>query len=257
MAHLADPGTCHFAPRGLANSKMKITIATFLLGICLLLSARADLTIVQKVEGAGPNNEITIKIKGDKARIEATPHVTTIIDGRTGEITNLMNDQKTVVHISADTMKAAADMLKEFNGKKTEDQKPALTPTGKKEKIGGYEAEEYVLETPRYKATYWIAPGYPDGAAILKELQKLNSQVWKPRNEGMPDYSDFPGLPIKTIISIGGKEITTTLAAVKRDPLSDSEFTVPKDYRELKIPAMSVAPEKKEEKPAATGSPVP
>src|SRR5207249_4632101 len=59
----------------------------------------SDLTMVQQVERAGSAGNMTIKLKGDKVRIEASPKVTTILDGKTGEVTNLMNDQKTVVRI--------------------------------------------------------------------------------------------------------------------------------------------------------------
>jgi hypothetical protein len=78
---------------------MKIAAYSMVLTIFFLLSARADLTIVQKVERAGSATNMTIKVKGDKVRIEASPQVTTILDAKTGEVTNLMNDQKTVVRI--------------------------------------------------------------------------------------------------------------------------------------------------------------
>src|ERR1043166_4939488 len=87
---------CYFVWRGLATEIMKLACLLIAVGICLLLPARADLTIVQKVEGAGQGGEMTIKIKGDKARIDTSPKLTTIIDGKTGEITNLMNDQKKI-----------------------------------------------------------------------------------------------------------------------------------------------------------------
>src|SRR5205807_7650174 len=95
---------------------MKLFGLSLLVGACLLLSARADLTIVQKVEGVGGGGEMTMKIKGDKMRIEISPEITTIFDGGTGELTNLMNDQKTVVGISAAKLKAAAGRIKRFNG---------------------------------------------------------------------------------------------------------------------------------------------
>jgi len=236
---------------------MKRAALSLVLSTCSLLPLRADLTIVQKVEGTGQAGEMTIKIKGDKARIDAAPQMTTIIDGKTGEMTNLMNDQKKIIRISADKMKAAAEMIGKFNGKSQNAEKPKLTPTGKKETINGYEADEYVYEMPSFKATYWIAPNYPDAAFILKELQSLNSAAWKPQNMGMPDYRDFPGLPIKTIVSVGGNQITTTLTSVKHDPLNDAEFAVPKDFQEVKLPEMRMAPEPDETKPAAETSPKP
>ena len=230
---------------------MKLFGLSLLVGACLLLSTRADLTIVQKVEGVGGGGEMTMKIKGDKMRIEISPQITTIFDGKTGELTNLMNDQKTVVRISADKMKAAAEMITKFNSKKESAETANLVPTGKKEIINGYETEQYAYDAPDFKATYWIALNYPDGAAILKQLQAIKSEAWNAANTKVPDYRDFPGLPIRTHITMAkphqgavanstasgsGTEITTTLISIKQDPLSDAEFTVPKDYQEMSMP---------------------
>src|SRR5438270_9001318 len=104
----------------------------------LLVSARGDLTIVQQVEGAGQNGDVTVKIKGDKERIDAPSQPTRIIDGKTGEMTDLMNEKKSFIRISAEQMKAAAETINKFNG----GEKPAapkLAPSGKKETINGYE----------------------------------------------------------------------------------------------------------------------
>jgi hypothetical protein len=180
------------------------------------------------------------------------------VDGKTGEMTNLINDKRNVVRISAEKMRAAAEMMSKFNGKDEPVGKPKLTPTGKKETINGYEAEQYVCEAPSFKATYWIAPKYPDAATILRQLQSLNSEAWKPKNMRMPDYTDFPGLPIKTIVSMGGNQVTTTLTSIKQETLSDAEFSVPKDFKEVKVPEMNAASsQQNENKPAAVVSPKP
>jgi hypothetical protein len=230
---------------------MKLFGLSLLVGACLLLPARADLTIVQKVDGLGGAGEMTMKIKGDKMRIEVSPQITTIFDGKTGELTNLMNDQKTVVRISADKMKAAAEMIEKFNSTKESAEKAKLVPTGKKETINGYETEQYAYDGPSFKATYWIALNYPDGGAILQQLQAIKSEAWNATNTKMPDYRDFPGLPIRTHMTMtkqhqgtvsnsaasgSGTEITTTLISIKQDPLSDAEFSVPKDYQEMSMP---------------------
>jgi len=213
-----------------------------LLFSAFLLSARGDLTIMQKVEGTGANSDMTMKLKGDKMRIDMTPQLTTIIDAKTGEMINLMNDQKTVMRMSGDKVKAAMEMAQQFsdkNGKKASGEKPKLISTGKKETINGYETDQYTFETPQFKASYWIALKYPNGAAILKQLQTINPDVWKTSNMQMPDYRDFPGLPIKSVVSMGGNQVTSTITAVKEDPLNDTEFAVPKDYQEMKLPDMS------------------
>jgi hypothetical protein len=81
----------------------------------LLASVRADLTIVQRVEGVGPNGEITVKIKGNKERIDAPSQPTRIIDGKSGEMIDLMNDKKSFIRISAEQMKAAAETINKFD----------------------------------------------------------------------------------------------------------------------------------------------
>src|SRR6266850_2664210 len=114
---------------------MKTAGFSVLLVLTMFVSARADLTIVQKVEGTGPPSEMTIKIKGDKARIDVTPQLTTIVDGKTGEVINLMKDQKMIMRMSAEKMKAAADMMSKYQGKSETSGKPKLIATGKKETI--------------------------------------------------------------------------------------------------------------------------
>jgi ABC-type enterochelin transport system substrate-binding protein len=92
---------------------MKTALFSLFLSVSFLLSARADLTIVysstlqpasqaEKSDEASAARTMSIKIKGDKARIEASPQLTTILDGKTGEVVNLMNDLKIVVRISPD-----------------------------------------------------------------------------------------------------------------------------------------------------------
>jgi hypothetical protein len=211
-----------------------------ILAACAVTVARADLTIVQKVDGIGAMNEMTIKIKGDKARVEASPQAATIIDSKTGDIVNVMTGQKQFMRISAAQAKAAAAMA--MGGATDETkvaQRPQLKPTGKKLEIDGYETDEYVFETPQLSATYWIAANYPNAAEIVKQLQSMTSEAWGTAAQGMPDYRDFPGLPLRSRVSVGGQQITTTLASVKHDPLPDSEFAPPAGFTEMKVPDMN------------------
>ena len=244
---------------------MKIILCCLVLSISFLFSARGDLTIVyssamtpasktgndEPAEPARAGTSMTIRIKEDRARIDASPHLTTIFDGKTGEVSNLLNDQKTVVRISADKLKAVTDMLDKFSEKKAAAEKPKLTPTGQKETVNGYETEEYTYDGPGFKAIYWVAPGYPDGAAILAQLQSIKSEFWDAANTKMPDFRDFPGLPIRTRMILSketlaekpgaspskhGTEITSTITSVSHDPINDSEFAVPGDFKETKLP---------------------
>src|SRR6266704_3368674 len=244
---------------------MKIVVCSLILSVSFVLLVRADLTIVyastvrpasqtpkdQAAEAAGAGTNMTIKIKGDRARINASPQVTTIFDGKTGEVITLLNDQKTIVRISSDKMKAVTDMLSKFSSKKAAPEKPKLTPTGQKETVNGYETEQYTYDAPDFKAIYWIAPHYPNGAAILAQLQSIKSEFWDAANTKMPDFRDFPGLPIRTRMILSkempadkpgaspsghGTEITSTVTSVSHDPINDGEFTVPRDFKETKLP---------------------
>jgi hypothetical protein len=220
--------------------------ALSILAFCL--TARADFTIVQKVEGKGAGNEITLKLKGDKIRVEAPPKVTAIIDGRTGDMITLINAQKKFLRLSGEKTKAIAELATKYGGNTAEKKK--LTATGKKMTINGYEAEEYVSETKLFKARYWIAPSFPDSEAIIKQLQTVVSSAWHELAKGMMDYRDLPGFPLRTQVKTGDEEVTSTVTSVKRDPLSDAEFTVPKDFEEMKLPNIQITDDKPEPTPA-------
>jgi hypothetical protein len=194
---------------------------------------------------------MTIKVKGDKARIDASPQVTAIFDGTTGELINLLNDHKTIVRIPPDKMRAIGDMLNQFSSNRAGSDKPRLTSTGQKEMINGYDTEQYTYDGPDFKATYWIAPNYPNGAAVLAQLQSIKSEFWDAANTKMPDFRDFPGLPIRMCMIVGkvnpadGRsgsaadhptEITSTITGVSLDSIADSVFTVPANFKETKLP---------------------
>lgn len=218
---------------------MKATFLSLVLVGCLSVQAQADFTIVQKVEGKGTGSEITLKLKGDKIRMEATPQMTMIVDGKNGDTLTLMNPQKKFLRISGDKAKAIAELTTKYGGGTSE--KTKLTATGKKMTINGHEADEYVSETKLFKASYWIAPSFPDSAAIMQQLQAVIPAAWNDMAKGMMDYRDLPGFPLRTVVKTNDGEIISTVTAIKRDPLSDAEFSVPKDFQEMKIPNVQVS----------------
>jgi hypothetical protein len=226
---------------------MKALAFSLILIAALSLSARGDFTIVQKVEGKEIQgkrqaNEITLKLKGDKIRMDATPQMTMIVDGRTGDTITLLNEKKKIVRISGDKAKAIAEMANKYSGNTAE--KPKLVATGKKMTINGYEAEEYVADGKGFKARYWIAPSFPNSAAIMKQLQTNIPAAWNDLAKGMTDYRDLPGLPLRTEVTVGEENIVSTVVSVKNDPLPDAEFLPPKDFQEVKVPNVEVSADK-------------
>ena len=211
--------------------------------LVLILSssfARGDLTLVQTVEGAGvpAGSQITIKMKDGKTRIEPGPQASVIIDGKTGDAITLMHPQKQIMRIPGDKMRAIAEMTNKFAPDNGANQKPKLTPTGKEEMIKGVQTAIYTSEGPTSKATYWIATDYPNASQILKEMQTMQSSQWNIQQTAMPDFRDFPGLPLRITVNAGGKEITSNLVSLKQDAIADTEFSLPADYSEIKMPAI-------------------
>jgi hypothetical protein len=224
------------AQRAVSNSLMKPTRLAGIILLSLFATARADLTIVQTVAGLQGPHQITMKVKGDKARVEVNPQITTILDAKTGELINLLNDKKVIVRIAGENAKAMANMAKSFVKEETPTQS-APKATGKKETINGYETAEYVSDSPKFHASYWVATSYPDYQNILQQMAVLQKGAFAAITKGMPDYRALPGLPLRTQVKYSDQpEITSTIQSISLTPLPDSDFTAPAGYSEMKMP---------------------
>lgn len=227
----------------------------------LALAARADLILVQNVDGISiPGskgaNQVVITLKGNQARIDSGSMASVIVDGKTGQMMTLMHEQKKVMRISADKAKAMAEMVNKAQSKESKVSK--LVATGKTETVDGMETELYSADTPQGKATYWIAKNYPHAQEILAQMQALQPGPWNLTNTGIPDFRDFPGLPVKTVLDFGGRPITSTLVSAKLDPVPDSAFAVPAGYSDFKLPEILSGGRKKSlPEPSVSATPAP
>jgi hypothetical protein len=52
----------------------------------------------------------------------------------------------------------------------------------------------------------------------------------------IPDFRDLPGVPVKIEMDTVRGRVVMTLVAVKRDPIPNSEFSIPADYTDVKMP---------------------
>jgi hypothetical protein len=210
-------------------------IALFFL-LAATASLRADLTLVQKVDMAGTPGEMTIKFKGDKVRVDPAPQMSVITDAKTGDTVTLIHGEKKVMRISGDRLKAAAEMVKKFASATPAEQKSKLTPLGRKETVNGMATDVFTTDTAVGKATYYIATNYPDAAAIMKEMKASQSSALANSGTNVPDFRDLPGIPVKIEMDTARGHVVMTLVSVKRDPIPSSEFSVPADYTEMKMP---------------------
>src|SRR5262249_23017107 len=215
---------------------MNRTAFFFLLAVTT--SLRADLTLIQKVDAAGTTGEMTIKFKGDKLRIDPAPELSIITDSKTGDTITLMHGEKKVMRISADKMKAAAEMVKKFTAAiaTPAEQKAKLTPLGRKETVNGMPTEVFTADTSVGKATYYIAMKYPDGPAIIQEMKAAQPSAFANSGTNIPDFRDLPGVPVKIEMDTARGHVVMTLISAKRDPIPNSVFDIPANYTDMKMP---------------------
>ncbi len=221
---------------------MKRTVASLASLLVSAMVLRADLVIVQKVDGAGQSGEQTIKIKGDKARTDLAQTVSMITDGATGEIVTLMHTPKTYLKVSPERTKAMMDQLQALRSS----AEPAkLQPTGKKEKVGEYECEIFTVNLGALSATYWIASDFPNYQAVLAQLEKLQAGSISAMGKGlMPELKDFPGMMLKTEMDLSGKKVVTTVLSAKEENVDPAIFKIPANYKEVSSPALNFQPAK-------------
>lgn len=219
---------------------MKQSFLTFGLVFFCATLLRADLVVVQKIEGVGQTQsaQMTLKVKGDKIRADVAPEISTLTDAATGETTTLMHAQKAYMKISA---KAAGQLL----GRLSADKDAAIgstapQATGKHETLSGVDTEIYTAKLGQMKVTYWIAKEFPEGEKLRDLFSKLqNSPLAKLTQGGMGSQpADLPGVAVKTQMEPpNGQKLTVTLISVKEQPLDPAEFEIPRNYQALPTPA--------------------
>lgn len=218
-----------------------------LLLLSSVLHARADLVVIQQVEGTGQKGTMTMKVKGTKARTDLSPEVSTITDGATGDVVTLMHQAKTFMRIPAASANELRERLQlgQVRGAAPPATPPKLQPLGKKQKISGYDTELFAFELGTIKAKYWVAKTFPNYAAVLEQMDGAQSNGIASMMKGMtPGAGSFAGMPMKTEVEMkhpGSSEvqkITTTISSVQQQTVKDSEFDVPADYREAPAPKL-------------------
>jgi hypothetical protein len=201
--------------------------------------ARADVVIVQKVDGAGQSGQMTVTVGTDKVRTDISPQVSTITDTTTGQVTTLMHDQKVYMIISADAEKAMCDQMS-----KTMQQSgvsPSASPappkaTGKTDKINGYNAAEYTFNNGIIKASYWVSTEFPNAKMVSDALARFSKGSLADMTKAFtPDLSSLPGVPVKTEMEFNGQKMTTELVSATEQQVDPSIYQVPAAYTEVKM----------------------
>ncbi len=210
-----------------------------LVAICglplVLISSRADVTVVQTLDSAMMKGEMVMKVKGDKARTDMPAgmmgNMTVLMDVKAGESITLMHGPKMMLRMkTGDAMAAAAAAVDA-----TKIQKPKAT--GQTEKVGAWDAEIFEAETGMGPARMWVAKDFPNYAAVQKELKRISDATTKGKTFD-PSNFDMGGMVVKSEMSSPVGKIISTLVRVDTKSLDAKEFEVPQGYTEQKMPAI-------------------
>ena len=242
VARLRAVSPLHFLGTLFRTSSFELR-ASVCAAACVFLfatPARADLILVQKVEGAGQSGEQTIRIKDGKSRADLAQSLSLITDNTTGDAYTLKHGERTFMKILAAQSEA---LLEEMRKKRGDAPPPELKPTGRKEKVGEHACEIFKCDLGGLTVTYWIARDFPNYAAIQQQLSAVQSNSLALASKGlMPDPAKFPGMTIKTELELSGKKVTTTTLSVQETPVPAATFDIPAGYKETPSPEVNFTP---------------
>jgi Domain of unknown function (DUF4412) len=212
--------------------------AIIVASLACAFAAKADYVIKQTIENAGKTREVEIKIKDTKLRIDTANQNSALFDSKTGDETILLHQKKAFVKISGEQLKSRVEAMKRVL--KLNDENSAnveLKPTGKKETIQGYEAEEYASTVRGVPTTVFVAKSYPNYQKFLEALTTAQKASALQSSLSIPP-DKYPGMPLRTQIELKGQKLTTTLDSAEETSLPDDEFAVPADYKEMSSPQL-------------------
>ena len=223
---------------------MKISCAVFL---CLFFGTAvlADMTVVQKLKSdlmpnAKQDSTMTMSVKGQKARIDLpASRMSSIIDAKEGKMFTLDHKQKQVIVMSLDNLKKSIALAAPSGQEKA---KSVIKKTGNTAVIQGYKCAEYDIigagDNPA-RIKCWITEEVDDS-----EMEVVRSFGGKMGGLfGFNDVQKPKGMVIRSEskMSIAGREVTSAseVLSIKREPVADSVFAIPADYKMMELPAFN------------------
>ncbi len=203
--------------------------------------ARADVIIEMKMESAMIKSNFTMKLKGDRARIDMDMpsllggNTTTLMNVTSGEIITLLHQQKLASKVNlTDVNKQQEAVQKALGVDSSKIEKPKAT--GKTEKVGDFDTEIFEMNQGTLQSKLWIAESFPNAQAIkdqMMKLDKLSSAMGGAEFD--PSKVDVPGMVVKSEVTTPLGKWTHTLVKAKEEPVDEQEFDKPEGYQEMQL----------------------
>jgi hypothetical protein len=217
---------------------------------CFALTAKADYIIKERFEHSGQVQQITLKIKESKIRLDDGDSASAVVDSETGMTTLLIHPDKAFLKISPDQVKEQTKALKEMLGQKLDNPADVqLKSTGKQEKINGFDTEEYTTTFNGIQMNISIAKQYPNYQKIVAALYQAQNGPAMDAFRSMSIPPDkYPGLPVRTTQTIMGQKIVMTIDSAQEMDLPETDFSIPGDYKELSPPGKADSSKEKSQR---------
>jgi hypothetical protein len=201
--------------------------------------ARADVVVEQKMESAMINGNVTMKVKGDNARMDMPnpigDNVTMLMNVKNGDVVTLMHGQKMLMKMNMNDMRKQQEAGQKALGiDPAKMEKPKAT--GETEKVGEHNADIYTMSQGGMQAKLWVAKDFPNAQAIKDQMMKFSSAMGGTGFD--PAKLDVPGFVVKTEVNTPVGKMTITLVSAKEQSVADDEFKQPEGYQEMKLPTL-------------------
>jgi hypothetical protein len=223
---------------------------TWLIGLFIVIATASavpakDLALRQRTTISGPTTQIREGMQYWTATktVSDDPHMRTITDLSAKTITMIEKDKKTYFTRSfAELQQDSEAMKKRLENLPPEAKKMmgadvavTVTPTGKTEKIAGYEAKEYAIQSGgSMSGSVWVSEALQNPAGALA-ADAFKGPLGGPGNPGSAfaeAMTKLKGVPLRTAMVMGmaGQKITSVT-----EVLEVSEKSAPADV--LAVPA--------------------
>jgi len=215
----------------------------------------SDLTIKQRV--AGPTEDAKAhdqtEYLTEQKRVTDSEHARSIVDIGAKTVVSMDKDKKVYFVLTFDDIRKRNEQLQ----KRLESMPPeakkmmgdldapvTLKPTGKTEKIAGYEAKEYAIQGGVLSGSVWVTDQIEPPANAREEWQKWAGEMGGKRAPGgklAEAMANLKGLPLRTRLTSTMGEAkfvaTTEVTSVSTQPPPPEMLKIPDGYKKAEAPA--------------------
>jgi hypothetical protein len=237
------------------RSALALGLALALLEACSRKSEprRDDLVLRQRITSTAPSTQPVEEVRylTPTSRITDDAHSRSIVDLATERMTTIDKDRKTYSVTTFQELQRASVVQQ-----RRVEQAPAelkwlldppvdVQPTGRRQKIGGFDAREYIFASGEVSGAVWIADDLraPMAGPAWEKFTTAVGGNQGPAGKLEQALSKLDGLPVRAIstTAFGADKvtITTEVVEVRHEPPPAEILAVPEGFTKIDTPVLS------------------